>query len=204
LYRVSRNIYGSQLWWEDKKTRTFASLVSRVRKKLEGWKEKFLTQAGNEVLLKEVVQTIPTYAMSVSKLPKTLCKQLNSLMSNFWWNHNRESKRVNWISWKRLGVAKQQGGMGFRDIEAFNLALLAKQGWRILQYPGSLVAIILREKYFTSDSFCTASVGNRPFYAWLSFCYARETLEGGLWWRVGNGESIKVWKDKWLPSSSTP
>jgi hypothetical protein len=153
-----RNIYGSQLWWEDKKTRTFASLVSRVRKKLEGWKEKFLTQAGNEVLLKEVVQTIPTYAMSVSKLPKTLCKQLNSLMSNFWWNHNRESKRVNWISWKRLGVAKQQGGMGFRDIEAFNLALLAKQGWRILQYPGSLVATILREKYFTSDSFCTASV----------------------------------------------
>jgi hypothetical protein len=46
--------------------------------------------------------------------------------------------------------------------------------------------------------------GNQPFYAWLSFCYARETLEGGLWWRVGNGESIKVWKDKWLPSSSTP
>lgn len=150
------------------------------------------------------MQAIPTYAMSVFKLPKTLCKQLNSLMCKFWWNHNRESKGVNRISWKRLGVAKQQEGMGFRDIEGFNLALLAKQGWRILQYPDSLVATILREKYFASDSFCTASVGNQPSYVWRSFCYARETLEGGLWWRVGNGESIKVWKDKWIPSSSTP
>lgn len=185
------------------KPKTFASLVGRVRKKLEGWKEKFLSQAGKEVLLNAVVQAIPTYAMSVFKLPKTLCKQLNSLMCKFWWNHNRESKGVNWISWKRLGVAKQQGGMGFRDIEAFNLALLAKQGWRILQYPDSLVATILREKYFASDSFCTASVGNRPPYVWRSFCFARENLEGGLWWRVGNGESIKVWKDKWLPCSST-
>ncbi|XP_062176146.1 uncharacterized protein LOC133881223 [Alnus glutinosa] len=139
------------------KTRSFASLVSRVRKKLEGWKEKFLSQARKEVLLKAVVQAIPICAMSVFKLPKTLCKQLNYLMSNFWWNHNRESKGVRLINWKRLGVAKQQAGMDFRDIEAFNLALLA-----------------------------------------------RETLEGGLWWRVGNGESIKVWKDKWLPSSSTP
>jgi len=74
------------------KTRTFASLVSRVRKKLEGWKERFLSQAGREILLKAVVQAIPTYAMSVFQLPKTLCKQLNSLMSNFWWNHNRSPK----------------------------------------------------------------------------------------------------------------
>jgi len=94
--------------------------------------------------------------------------------------------------------------MGFRDIEAFNLSLLSKQGWRIIQYPDSLVATILREKYFPSDSFCDARVGSRPSYIWRSFCSARENLEGGLLWRVGNGESIKVWKDKWLPSSSTP
>jgi len=162
------------------KTRTFASLVSKVRKKLEGWKERFLSQAGREILLKAVVQAIPTYAMSVFQLPKTLCKQLNSLMSNFWWNHNRESKGVKWMSWKRMGVAKQQGGMGFRDIEAFNLSLLSKQGWRIIQYPDSLVATILREKYFPSDSFCNARVGSRPSYIWRSFCSARENLEGGL------------------------
>lgn len=133
--------------------------MSRVRKKLEGWREKFLSQAGKELLLQAVVHAIPTYSMSVFKLPKTLCKQLNSLMNNFWWNQNRESRGVTWLNWKRLGLAEQQGGMGLRDIEVFNLALLAKQGWR-LQYPESLVAKIMREKYFSSDSFLMASVGN--------------------------------------------
>jgi hypothetical protein len=85
-----------------------------------------LSQAGKEVLPQAVVHAIPSYSMSVFKLPKTLCKQLNSLMSNFWWNQNRESRGVTWLSWKLLGLAEQQGGMGFRDIEAFNLALLAK------------------------------------------------------------------------------
>jgi hypothetical protein len=97
-----------------------------VRKKLDGWKEKLLSQVGKEVLLKAVVQAIPTYSMSVFKLPKTLCKQINSLMSKFWWHKNNPSKGVPWMSWSRMGMAKQHGGLGFRDLEVFNLALLAK------------------------------------------------------------------------------
>jgi len=66
------------------KTHTFAGILNMVRKKLDGWKEKFISQAGKEVLLKPVVQAIPMYSMSVFKLPKTLLKQLNSLMNRFW------------------------------------------------------------------------------------------------------------------------
>jgi hypothetical protein len=82
---------------------------------------------------------------------------------------------------------KQHGGMGFKDLVVFNLALLAKQSWRILQDPNSLVASILKEKHFPSGSFLSTNLGRRSSYAWRSICQAREVLEDGLLRRAGNG-----------------
>lgn len=88
--------------------------------------------------------------------------------------------------------------MRFRDLGVFNLALLAKRGWRLLQFPDSLVAKVMREKYFPSGSFLEAQLGRRPSYTWRSIFQANEVLEEGLVWRVGNGEKINIWGDKWL------
>ena len=48
--------------------------------KLQGWKEKLLSQAGREVLLKTVVQAIPTFAMSCLKLPVGLCNDIEAMI----------------------------------------------------------------------------------------------------------------------------
>jgi hypothetical protein len=126
------------------KMKTFAGICGKVKKKLDGWKEKFLSQVGKEILIKAVIQAIPTYSMSVFQLPKSLYQSLNSLMSRFWWGHQSNYSRIPWMSWERLGLPKYRGGMSFRDLEVFNQALLAKQGWRLLTQPDSLVAKILQ------------------------------------------------------------
>jgi len=107
------------------------------------------------------------------------------------------------MSWNRLGLPKSKGGMGFRNIEVFNTALLAKQGWRILQAQDSLVRRILKEKYFPQGSFLQAQLGRNPSYACLSIFNARKVLERGLMWRVGNGDNIQIWQDKWIPKPTT-
>ena len=68
-----------------KRRNTFNDIKEKLVKKLAGWKEKLLSKASNEVLIKAVAQTIPTYIMSCFKLPDTLCEELMSMIRNFWW-----------------------------------------------------------------------------------------------------------------------
>jgi hypothetical protein len=99
------------------------------------------------------------------------------------------------IKWDGL----RRGGLGFRDLEWFNLALLAKQGWRLIQNPNSLVARILKEKYHPNVKFLEAHMGRKPSYIWRSLWNARQLLAEGLIWRVGDGSQIGIWRDRWVP-----
>ena len=72
------------------KKQSFVYIRERVRRKLQGWKEKLLSQAGREVLIKAIIQAIPTYTMSCFKLPKGLIKELETLIRKFWWGFTAE------------------------------------------------------------------------------------------------------------------
>lgn len=94
---------------------------------------------------------------------------------------------------------KQWGGMGFRDLHLFNKSLLAKQGWRLVQDPNSLLARLLKAKYYPHVSFWEAPIGNNPSFSWRNIVGARQILDEGCFWRVGDGRTIKIWKDRWIP-----
>ena len=138
--------------------------------------------------------------MSVFKIPDTLCKELNSLTGKFWWGQKDRERKMAWISWERLCTPKVEGGMGFRDLKAFNLALLAKQWWRMQQNPESLVHRVLKAKYFPNSVACEAELGSRSSYVWRSLWNAKKVVDRGSRWCIGNGERVRIWKDRWIPS----
>jgi hypothetical protein len=185
------------------RVREFQYITDKVRQRVSDWKVKFLSQAGKEILIKAVLQAIPTYCMSLFLLPKKLCNDLNGLMQNFWWGQNNGSNKIHWLKWEKLGCSKNQGGLGFRDVHCFNRALLAKQGWRLLQDPNSLAGKIIKAKYFPHCTFLEAQKGTRGSYAWSSIFSARALLIEGLIWRIGDGKQVKIWGDKWVPQPST-
>jgi len=182
------------------RNQSFCFIKDQVQKRLTNWKVNFLSQAGKEVLLKAVVQAIPTYCMGVFQLPVALCKEINAMMQGFWWSHMSKTSKIHWMSCERMGQSKTTGGLGFRDLVIFNQALLAKQGWRLLQHPNSLTARIIKAKYYPNSSFLEAQVGSRASFVWRSLCNARELLNQGLIWRVGDGRSITIWNTRWLPT----
>ncbi|XP_042944715.1 uncharacterized protein LOC122278601 [Carya illinoinensis] len=185
------------------KYNTFRGLKEKIWKRINSWKNSFLSSAGKEVMIKSVLQAIPAYTMSVFKMPSMLLKEIESMIAKFWWNHRKEGRGIHWKSWNKLGATKGKGGLGFRDLNCFNKALLAKLGWRILQEPASLVAQVFKEKYFKSSNLMKAQVGYCPSQIWRSLMSVMDLVKTGLVWRVGNRRSIRVWKDKWVPIPST-
>ena len=182
------------------KRKAFNRIKDQVGRKIACWKGKLLSHVGREVLIKVVAQAIPMYTMSVFKILDMLCKELNSLMGKFWWGQKDRERKMAWISWERLCTPKAEGGMGFRDLKAFNLALLTKQWWRMQQNPDSLVHRVLKAKYFPNSVACEAELGSRPSYAWRSIWTAKKVVDRGSRWCIGNGKGVRIWKDRWIPS----
>ncbi|XP_021719169.1 uncharacterized protein LOC110686870 [Chenopodium quinoa] len=61
----------------------FSCLKERIWKKMQGWKEKLLSQAGREVLIKAVAQAIPTYMMGLFRIPEGLISEIHSMIARF-------------------------------------------------------------------------------------------------------------------------
>lgn len=82
--------------------------------------------------------------------------------------------------------------MGFRDLSSFNLALLAKQGWRPMNHPNSLLHKILKEKYFLNCSFMDAVVPSHSSFTWQSLAQARHIIRLGTRWWIGDGSQVNI------------
>lgn len=85
--------------------------------------------------------------------------------------------------------------MGFRSLEEFNDALLAKQGWRIFHNPQALWVQVLKSRYFPHCSFLQATRGGSPSWIWSSLLAARPILQAGSLWQIGDGNLVNFWND---------
>ncbi len=139
--------------------------------------------------------------MSCFQLPKVLCTEMESLIRKFWWGQRGDEAKMSWVGWKTLCLSKIKGGM--RDLHAFSMALLAKQGWRLLHNLESMVYKVYKAKYFPTGNLLQSHIGHNPSYAWRCIWNALEIVQQGSQWRVGDGISINIWEDRWLPSPST-
>lgn len=181
------------------KEQVFGFIRNSIDSKLLGWKNKLLNQAGKEVMLKAVAMAMPTYTMSCFRLPTKLCRDISAKMADYWWGESEGKKKMHWIGWRKMTEKKSTGGMGFRDLQKFNKALLAKQVWRLITQPNLLVSKVLKAKYYPKESIFNCNVPRNASWLWQSLSTAIEDVQIGSRRKVGNGKSTRIWEDNWIP-----
>ncbi|KAL0415808.1 UNVERIFIED_CONTAM: hypothetical protein Slati_3412700 [Sesamum latifolium] len=135
----------------------FQQISEKLWRRSLGWKERFLSQAGRTVLVKLIMQAMPMYAMLCFRLPNKLLNKLTSITSAFWWNTG-EGKKIHWFKWNDLCKSRNES-LGFRELQSFNSAFLAKQAWRLATKPHCLLSKILKARYFPKISIFEARKG---------------------------------------------
>ncbi|CAM8900096.1 unnamed protein product [Rhodiola kirilowii] len=153
---------GLPVCFKGRKSRLLNYIEDRMWKRVHGWKEKLLSVAGKEVLIKSVVQAIPIYALSCFKMPNKVFERWNSIVSSFWWNNAKEGRYIAWLDRMTMQSSKEDGGLGLRNFKLQDI---------------STRQVCWKHKW-----------GYRASWAWRSI---QEGIQYLNKWQLGRGEAME-------------
>ncbi|KAL0461166.1 UNVERIFIED_CONTAM: hypothetical protein Slati_0004200 [Sesamum latifolium] len=148
------------------KQAAFDSIRDRIWRKLQCWSAKKLSQAGRVVMIKSVLQVIPTFAMSCFKFPEALITKMESLLAVTFW-HQDVGRKIHWLACGRCAEV-----------------------WRIAVDTGNPVHRLFKARYFPACLLVDAEDRGNITYAWRSILAARPLSQAGIRWRVGDSSLV--------------
>ncbi|GLT39105.1 hypothetical protein SLA2020_133120 [Shorea laevis] len=182
-------------------------LVESVRKKLLGWKGRYLSFGGRITLINSVLSSLPVFLMSVFLIPKGTLTSIDKMRRSFLWGGEGEGKKINWVKWEKVCKDKECGGLGVRDLRSFNLALMGKWWGRLATCEGGLWKKVIVAKYSEGRSHWMDWVRNglRAGSLWWKDIRGINNVEGGnaRWLsegfnlKIGEGKGVSFWWDEW-------
>ncbi|KAI5436046.1 hypothetical protein KIW84_022476 [Lathyrus oleraceus] len=194
-------------------TASFLALIPKMKKRLSGWRGKQLSLGGKVTLLNSVINNLPIFLLSFFKAPKCVVDDIIKIQRNFLWGDGGGSRKMCWVSWDKICLKKEEGGLGVKHVEWFNLSLMSKWGWRFLNDKHAIWFNLLHFRYGSGlQSLC--DVVSKPVLStyslwWRDVRLVCGTPFGGQDWfcdsiscKLGRGNSFLAWKHCWLGTLS--
>ncbi|KAL9671356.1 hypothetical protein QQ045_008924 [Rhodiola kirilowii] len=128
-----------------------SAIIQRLTSRLESWSNRFLSRAGKRCLILSVLQSIVYYWARIYFLPRKVLKVVNSICARFLWNGKAVGRGCHLISWKTMCRDKKEGGLGIRNIELMNDAMMLNWLWE-LSKEGQNLWIKLVHAYWTKGT----------------------------------------------------
>jgi hypothetical protein len=184
-------VSGSRLHVKD-----WMALNLKIIKRLEGWQCSSLSYGGKLILLNACLSCIPTYAMSMYMLPKTVIKKIDSTRKKFFWQGGAAKRKYHLVKWAVITKPKKKGGLGVKDIRKMNISLLCKWWWKF-EHEEGLWQEIVRKKYRVKG--WIASLGEKPTNSpmWNDLIKIKDLYLASRIMKVGNGADTDFWGDPW-------
>ena len=140
----------------------------RFRKRLAIWKRQHISKGGRLTLIESTMASLPTYFLSLLRIPKGVSLRLEKIQRDFLWGGGNLDKKIHLVKWKTVCSRKENGGLGLQILFTFNRALLGKWNWRFAMEDNSTWRKVICLKYGVEDG------------GWFSNC-PKGSYGVGLW-----------------------
>ncbi|XP_060217918.1 putative acyl-activating enzyme 19 isoform X2 [Lycium barbarum] len=176
-------------------------VIEKFEKRLASWQQQYLSLGGRVTLINSVLDSIPTYFMSLFPIPSEVQYQLDKLRRTFLWEGNSENHKYHLVEWDKVTLPKHLGGLGIKDLALHNKCMLMKWHWRFNQDDAGLWKEIIQAKYGSTSHWCSNPILT-PYGTglWKDIRRLWDEFFLNTSFQVGNGAHILFWKDKWLDS----
>ena len=178
------------------------SIIQKCKRKLAKWKQRHISFRGRVTLIQSVLTSIPIYFFSFFRVPQSVVDKLVKIQRRFLWGGDSDQNKIAWIRRETMCLPKERRGLGIKDINTFNLALLSKWKWHLLPNQGELWAKVVESKYGgwrvleEAGRAANESAWRMDLKRVVHHSYQGRVLQDGFRWKVGVGDRIKFWEDR--------
>lgn len=172
-------------------------LIESFSARLSAWKGHTLSPAGRLVLIKSTLQSIPVFYMSTSKIPTKVIKSLTAIMRGFFWGKGDKVRYLSYVAWDKICRPIEEGGLGVKDLTAFNEALLLKNLWKVASGEEALWVDLVRSKYLPRSVLWQSKRTYNCTSFWRALMNLRDKLLPHVRVKLGDGSQCNAFGQPW-------
>ncbi|KAJ9535293.1 hypothetical protein OSB04_un001605 [Centaurea solstitialis] len=175
-------------------------LIDKVKRRVQDWKNKWLSFAGRLQLINSVLASISVYWASLFLLPVSVIKEVEKLLRSFLWNGGEAVNGKAKVAWKVVCLPRDKGGLGVRDLRKWNKILLTKQVWKIVGNHENLWVKWVHEYRLKGRCFWDVGSVFDASWFWIKMVRFREAYRNQICHILGDGRTTYLWSDNWHSS----
>lgn len=155
--------------------------------------------AGRVTLVQSILLSILNYFMQSLMISKGVCLEIEKLARQFIWGGNNGQSKISLVGWDSICQPRVRRGLGFRHLEDQNKSFLMKIGFGLISKSEALQVRVLRSKYRWKEQLLDSISRSQCSHLWRSLSKIWPLFRENLIWSLGNGSSVRCWKDAWIP-----
>ncbi|VFQ84566.1 unnamed protein product [Cuscuta campestris] len=183
---------GCPIYHGRKRIHYFEPILKKMRDKCCAWMGRYLSPGGKAIMIKSVLQAIPTHLLAAHFPPKAVIREMESIMARFFWSSLGGTRRYHWGSWKTLARHTREGGVGFLDFMTLAKSCSAKLRWNF-RTQDTIWTAFMRAKYCSRVHPVSKQRVNDDSHTWKRMLDVRAVVEPVIRWRVLSGTSNFWW-----------